>query len=81
MTAWLIYGSTLHTAAEKIQGWWMPHGTALMIRWTLRRYERIRRVLADVKYDYRRFPDVYWPEVGRELTGPGVDLWLTVSTK
>lgn len=38
-----------------------------MRSWTVRRHARTARALRAVDYDYRRFPDVYWPEVRREL--------------
>lgn len=40
-----------------------------MREWTLIRYQRVMRIFRAVDYDYRRFPDRYWAEVRREMSG------------
>jgi 15-cis-phytoene synthase len=39
----------------------------IMKRWSLKRYERITRVVRATGFDHRRFPARYWAEVRRDL--------------
>ncbi len=61
-------------AASFIRANKLPASLDAMRAWTLRRYDRISEALRAVDYDYRRFPPIYWGNVGRELAHHGVQM-------
>jgi len=54
-------------AARFIQASGLHPSLEIMRSWSLRRHERIVRVLCAVDFDFRRFPSRYWAEVRRDL--------------
>lgn len=54
-------------AARFIKAEGLHPSLELMLAWTLKRHERIERVLRAVEFDFRRFPSRYWAEVRRDL--------------
>lgn len=59
---------TLRASADLIAGGDAEPAVRVMVGWTLARYDRIERVMCQVRYDYRAFPQRYWAEVRRALS-------------